>query len=206
MTDPLVERVAQALRDEWFESEASDDFRGLARAAIAAIREAEPPLGRRPRLALHDDGLTVSIGFADTNDTLVSLGEGYHPEIDRNRGDMLRLREWVAAVCALIDAEPLTSTPEPSTTETGPKANIPEQCGCASGYCPMCREDARHQDSPLGFEWEYRVVTRTVTREAPITAWAASEPWTQMTARKYGRTAQVERRLVGKPERMGEEP
>lgn len=42
MTDPLVERVAQALRDEWFESEASDDFRGLARAAIAAIREAEP--------------------------------------------------------------------------------------------------------------------------------------------------------------------
>lgn len=133
MTDPLVERVAQALRDEWFESEASDDFRGLARAAIAAIREAEP----------------------------------------------------------------LTSTPEPSTTETDGEAAI-------------------SQDPPPGFEWEYRAVEQM--EDTMNGGWYDPNGWGWTSEHDAHADALLiegacvkervrvwlERRLVGKPERMGD--
>lgn len=73
-----------------------------------------------------------------------------------------------AAIAAIREAEPLTSTPEPSTTETDGEAAI-------------------SQDPPPGFEWEYRAVTGSTWRDEPLPHWR-----------------KVERRPVGKPERMGD--
>lgn len=61
----------------------------------------------KPRLYLHPEGKIVSIGFEGTNDTLLSLefGAAVYGDKDRDRGDMLVLREWVEAVSKLLNPE-----------------------------------------------------------------------------------------------------
>lgn len=46
---------------------------------------------------MHPDGEWVSIGFVDTNDTLLRCPEGSR--------DRKRVREWCAAVCAVLGME-----------------------------------------------------------------------------------------------------
>lgn len=53
---------------------------------------------RSPRLHLHPDGHTVSIGFSDTQDTLLVLAGG--PEAWR---DAEHLRQWCVAVNQILD-------------------------------------------------------------------------------------------------------
>lgn len=107
------------------------------------------------------------------------------------------------AAQAALDAEPLTTTPVPPSTENGPKANIPEQCGCASGYCSWCREDARHQNPPPGFEYEYRAVGGgNLTLPWQPQAWREREARLVRQGEPY---LWLERRLVGPPERVEEE-
>lgn len=197
MTDPLVEAVARAIDNEM---PGHGYGERAARAAIAAIREAAWAWIEQERARRHDR--VVNGGAHD---------EGY---IDGAEDLWLHLR----TVAGIREAEPLTSTPEPSTTETGPKANIPEQCGCASGYCSMCREDARHQDSPPGFEWEYRAVEQM--EDTMNGGWYDPNGWGWTSEHDAHTDASLiegacvkervrvwlERRLVGKPERMGEEP
>lgn len=78
---------------------------------------------RKPRIYPHPDGHTVSIGFSDTQDTLLSLNGG--PEA---HGDAACLAEWVGAV-----AESLTGTSGEQTTETGAEGpSNPE--GLAEGW------------------------------------------------------------------------
>lgn len=99
--------------------------------------------------------------------------------------DMYResARIAVSAVIDTLDAEPLTSTPEPSTTETRTEGPI-------------------NQGPPPGFEYEYRATDGTH-------AWGwldhltsargqARDPWWG------GAEVFVERRLVGPPERIEE--
>lgn len=50
---------------------------------------------RKPRVYMHPDGLYVSIGFEDTQDTILKVGG--HPGPGGYR-DVAVTREWVAAV------------------------------------------------------------------------------------------------------------
>lgn len=147
MTDPLVEAVARAIDNEM---PGHGYGERAARAAIAAIREAAWAWIEQERARRHDR--VVNGGAHD---------EGY---IDGAEDLWLHLR----TVAGIREAEPLTSTPEPSTTETEREAPI-------------------SQDPPPGFEWEYRAVTGSTWRDEPLPHWR-----------------KVERRLVGKPERMGD--
>lgn len=152
MTDPLVEAVARAIYEAlpFGESDLpSDCVEAAACAAIAAIREAEPTCGHtRASVRLVDGAPVVCQDCGET------VG---------------KYDAWGRDV-----AEPLTSTPESSTTETDGEAAI-------------------SQDPPPGFEWEYRM--RHADRPGNWSTWVTHEP---LPTRGW----LVERRLVGKPERM----
>lgn len=105
-------------------------------------------------------------------------------------------REMAREAIAAMNAEPLTSTPQLSTTETGCQPII--QLGAGLTGSPL---GPQQFDPPPGFEYEYRAVHRRGLR---------SEPWTTdgelvrryVAADDYYR---LERRLVGPPERIEEE-
>lgn len=52
-------------------------------------------LGHKPRLSMHSSGLYVSIGFDDTQDTILKVGGHDGPGGYR---DIATTREWVAAI------------------------------------------------------------------------------------------------------------
>lgn len=116
-----------------------------------------------------------------------------HPECDTQG---IVSPEWAGlaeAAIAAMNAEPLTSTPEPSTTETGAEGPITLYRVDSTG------ESLAERQIP-GFVYEYRAVHRRGLR---------SEPWTTdgelvrryVAADDYYR---LERRLVGPPERIEE--
>lgn len=90
-------------------------------------------------------------------------------------------------------AEPLTSTPKPSTTETRTEGPI-------------------NQGPPPGFKYEYREVTNPSRPESSATSWTSESghqhnlKWSRIEGWDYpDKRGHLERRLVGPPERIEEE-
>ena len=54
----------------------------------------------KPRIYLHENGMYVSIGFTDTNDTLLMM-----PDQVEGWRDWARAAEWIAAVEAILKGE-----------------------------------------------------------------------------------------------------
>lgn len=65
----------------------------------------------KPRIYLHPDGEWLSIGFADTNDALLRAQGGWR--------DRKQLAQWVDAIQALLNAEPVPPLPEQDKEGTG---------------------------------------------------------------------------------------
>lgn len=186
MTDPLVERVARAIHacdpGRLWRSDAEE----YARAAIAAIREAEPS---RRYLAWICHGCD-ECAKPDSERTTPCHG----PSMS---GAWVTLAERPPWMSEEEYAEPLTSTPEPSTTETEREAPI-------------------SQDPPPGFEWEYRAVEQM--EDTMNGGWYDPNGWGWTSEHDAHADALLiegacvkervrvwlERRLVGKPERMGD--
>lgn len=55
--------------------------------------------GRKPRIYMHPDGRYVSIGFKETNDTLLKVTE----DVRESWRDVEVTREWVAIISSMID-------------------------------------------------------------------------------------------------------
>lgn len=90
-------------------------------------------------------------------------------------------RAAIEAIQAEPEAEPLTTTPEHSTTETEREAPI-------------------NQDPPEGFEYEYRAVIDTRAGKS-YDDWTLSRRRAEEDA-KWAANWVIERRLVGPPERV----